>query len=255
MASMPFDVVHVCAIDEPEPPDPDYLRNLDELLDLRVDHLPVLGKAGPWRLYLMDLCDDSDEWEASQQGAYPMPEGLYTALFRGEPIRDNLWMSDIPREIWSMWDAIEELKKPHNHRVLITGLGLGVILKHALRQPHITRIDVVELDADVIRLIRPHYCDRRLHVHHGDALTIDLRPRSTWDFAYHDFWKNITAANLPTMFEVMTRYAGRVGRQFCWEQARCFELARKEGDRWGLPFAGIAAMEQEFALLGKAVLV
>ncbi len=105
--------------------------------------------------------------------------------------------------------------------MLITGLGLGVILQHALRQPHVERVDVVELDPDVIRLIRSHYRDRRLHVHRGDALTIDLRPRRlVWDLAYHDFWQATTAANLPAMYAVTRHFAGRADRQLWRDLAR-----------------------------------
>jgi hypothetical protein len=223
---------------------------MDELLDLRVGHLPAFAAAGSWRLCSMEMRRDSEAWELYTWRGTPIPEGAYLGLFEGAPGKDTIWMSDVPPEIWSMWDAIEALRDTACRRVLITGLGLGVIVKHALRQPHIRRVDVVELSADVLRLVRPHYRDRRLHVHHGDALTIDLGLRRTWDFAYHDYWKDVTAANLPAMHAVMERYAGRVGHQRCWRQAACIRMAWEEGDRWQLPFEGIALLERRLVVLG-----
>lgn len=238
-------IVHICAVPEPILPDPTYLAHIDELLDLRVPHLLAYGgvvavQAGKWCLHRMA----ADE---AATGDYPMPAGSYTGLFQGEPDPDTVWMSDIPREVWTMWDGIEALRDPDCKRVLITGLGLGVMVQHALRQPHITRIDVVELSEEVMRLVRPHYRDDRLHVHHGDALSIDLGKRRTWDYGYHDFWKATTAANLPDMREVMARYAGRVGRQHCWRQADCLRLMRKESARFpGLRGDWIDQIEAEF---------
>ncbi len=244
--------VHVCRTTEPVAPDMTYLRHMDELLDLRVGHLPVLAASGEWCLHPMQMTRDSWEWEYHAGRGYPIPEGFYMGVFQGQPGRGSVWMSDVPPEIWMMWDAIEALRDPSCRRVLITGLGLGVIVKHALRQPHIQRVDVVELSEDVLRLIRPHYRDRRLHVHCGDALTIELGPRRTWDFIYHDFWQSITVANLVTMHRVMERYAGHAGRQLCWQHAACIRMAREEEEHWQFPAEGIAALERRLAALGGA---
>lgn len=201
------------------PPNPEYLAHLDELLALRVGHLPVVGSAGDWRLQVQ--LAGAGECHYDRAWAYPIPEGCYMGLYQGPPGRDTIWMTDAPYEVWTMWDGIEAIRDPSCRRVLITGLGLGVILQHALRQPHVTRVDVVERDADVIRLIRPHFRDRRLTVHHGDALALDLGPRRVWDVAYHDIWQRVTAANLPGMIQLTERFAGRVGRQRCWRRADC----------------------------------
>ncbi|HSH80023.1 MAG TPA: hypothetical protein VLA19_15975 [Herpetosiphonaceae bacterium] len=244
--------VHVCRTTEPVAPDMTYLRHMDELLDLRVGHLPVLAASGEWRLRLMQMTRDSGEWEYHAGRGYPIPEGRYIGLFHGQIRASTIWMSDVPLEVWMMWDAIKVLRDPGCRRVLITGLGLGIIVKHALLQPHIQRVDVVELSDDVLRLIRPHYRDRRLHVHCGDALTIELGPRRTWDLIYHDFWQSITAANLVTMHTVMERYAGRAGRQLCWQQATCIRMAREEEEHWQFPPEGIAALERRLTALGGA---
>lgn len=253
-----MDVLHVCSVDEAEAetpaPDPEYLAHLDELLDLRVSHLPALARRGEWLLRPMEAVAGSLQLEEQAALGYPMPPGLYCGLFRGKPNAETIWMSDIPREIWWMWDAIEALRNPSCRRVLITGLGLGVIVKHALRQPHVERVDVIELSSDVFHLVRWHYRDRRLSVHRGDALTLPLArlgpKRATWDFAYHDFWQATTAANLPDMYRVMERFAPRVGAQLCWRQARCFEQAREEGKRWSLPIKELRHVERQFAAWG-----
>lgn len=77
-------------------------------------------------------------------------------------------------------------------RVLITGLGLGLLPAALLRKPEVTRIDIVELEADVIGLVKPHLQDERIVIHHADAFTWQLPfPHyMQWDFAWHSilYW-------------------------------------------------------------------
>lgn len=222
--------IHVDYCTEPQLPPPGYMDLMEEMLSLRAGHLPIGASAGPWLLHPMIMEKGSDDYEHHMWRGLPIPRGVYMGLFHGKPTKNTVWMSDVPPEIWSMRDAIAALKEPENKRVLITGLGLGIILEHARRQPHIKRIDVVEKDADVIRLVRHHYRGRHVHVHHGDAHTIDLGPRRTWDYGYHDIWKDITAANLPDMVRLERRWKDRVGHQDFWEREGCERHLRREAE-------------------------
>lgn len=91
--------------------------------------------------------------------------GQYTAIKRG----GKMWMSDTRAEFRDASNFIWNAKKPGG-RVLVNGLGLGIVIGHLLECDEIEHIDVVEIDEDVIRLVAPSFeCDR-VTVHHGDAL-------------------------------------------------------------------------------------
>src|ERR1700679_3972098 len=76
-------------------------------------------------------------------------------------------------------------------RILISGLGLGCVVRGLLINPAVTHIDVVEIDPIIIALIGPEFRqDKRVHVHPADALTIQWPADARWDYAWHDCWVN-----------------------------------------------------------------
>lgn len=112
----------------------------------------------------------------------PRGLGTFTRLCRNGAV----WMSDTVAEQrdhgeiryqMSAWDRCE---RPWS--LLIHGLGIGMILHWALQSKHCERIDVVELDADVITLIGAHYDQMAadagiaLTIHHGDCNTQSSGP-------------------------------------------------------------------------------
>jgi hypothetical protein len=95
--------------------------------------------------------------------------GEYTGLW----LDDRLWMSDTDAEWFDHLEAVYKIRRPVTKRVLINGLGLGMVVKAALEQPHVERVDVVELDERVAKLVGPHYAtDPRFHLHVADAYEI-----------------------------------------------------------------------------------
>jgi hypothetical protein len=93
------------------------------------------------------------------------------------------WMFDTPHEKWLNRRVLEARRD-----VLIGGLGLGMILHPLLRKAEIERIDVIEMNEDVIRLVLPsfnlHPQRHKLNVIHGDAKTFDTARR--YDFVWLD---------------------------------------------------------------------
>jgi hypothetical protein len=114
-----------------------------------------------------------------------VPPGTYTKLLRN----GRLWMSDTPAEWYDNFEAFYRMQR-HGGRVLVNGLGLGMIVKAALTLPNVEHIDVVEIDEDVINLVGPTYDDPRVTIHHADAYEQMKRwPRgSKWSVAWHDIW-------------------------------------------------------------------
>ncbi len=117
--------------------------------------------------------------------------------------------------------------------MLVAGLGLGIVLAWLLAHASIARIDIIEIDADVIALItrgcREHgapnqwAADPRLHIHRGDAHTwwpgpshrrgcavhgdCVLQAGCTWHAAFFDIWDGISPSNLPSMHRLTRRFA------------------------------------------------
>lgn len=172
---------------------------------------------------------DAEESRRSRHGfrnaGRGIPEGTYTRL-TGD---GRVWMSDTPAEWYDHLDAVFEIRRPAVRRVLINGLGLGMVLKAALACEHVEHVDVVEFDQRVIDLVGPHYItDPRVEIHHADAYRIRWAPSVRWDVAWHDIWPEIVTTNLPEMVRLHRKYGRRVGWQgsWCCEQLQCY--ARQE---------------------------
>lgn len=153
----------------------------------------------------------------------PISPGTYTRLLRN----GSVWMSDTPAERFDHLGAVNRAQSAAKNgrvRVLINGLGLGMVLQAMLAIPEVEHVDVVELDADVIALVGPHYqamAGERLTIHHADAFTKTWPRGTAWDVVWHDIWLDVTAGNLPEMGTLKRKYARRAGWQGCWAQAEC----------------------------------
>jgi hypothetical protein len=168
------------------------------------------------------------------------PPGTYTRLVRyedGVPDIDETMntavavgghpvMTDTPGEIEDHCSVMAEIER-RGGRILVHGLGIGLILKFALALPNVGHIDVVELDQDVIDLVAPHYRDERLQIHHGDARTFPWPSSSRWSVAWHDIWGDFQLENLNEMAAFERRFAGRVDWQECWSKDHLLAKQRR----------------------------
>lgn len=249
---------------------PDYT---DMLAAARVSDFIEVGEQGRWRVKHYNVTDESwrlerlrimhecgdDEFSRTMKLERQIPPGPYCTLSRRATERemeDNEYvkaegympiMSDTPAEI-----------NEHQHafmyaggRVLIHGLGLGVLVSALLAAPHVDHIDVVEIDPDVIALIGPYYThDPRVHIHQGDCLRMDWSPEIEWDYVWHDIWSDISWKNLdPELAEhgisygmLFDTFADRAGTQGAWayNEAMAMELDHQKD------LAEIAEWEERF---------
>jgi hypothetical protein len=202
--------------------DADYMRLM------RADVVPV-GAHGLWTIDRFDLAAPLD-----MRGVVA-PAGRYTSLRRLEEATDGpgdcglvwrTWMSDVPAETET---ALPFLHVAHGD-VLVTGLGLGTILRALVEKPEVRLVTVVELNPAVLALVGPTYADHpKIQLVPGDALTVDLG--ETFDCAWHDIWPTICAKNLPEMFKLRDRFFVR-GRVMFWAIDQCLaQVADAEGKR------------------------
>jgi hypothetical protein len=213
-------------------------------------HVGICQERGPWRVEMAEEKPGTpSQWVAEAEGL-PFVPGWYTALIHAER---GLVMSDVPAEIAGCLPFLDRAQAEGAGWILISGLGLGIVPAWLLAScPAVRRIDIVEIDADVIALITGDECareqwaaDPRLHVHLGDALTwqgatvshalhdgcalhahCQVPPR--WDAGWHDIWDQPSAANLPSMARLHRRFGKVTGWQMSWERAECEAKRRRE---------------------------
>jgi hypothetical protein len=104
-------------------------------------------------------------------------------------------------------------------RVLVSGLGLGCVVRGLLASPAVEHVDVVELDPDVLRIVGAEFAGNpRVALHLGDARRIEWPAKARWDFAWHDIHSDEGFGHLQVLHaELIVRYAGRVTeRQGAW---------------------------------------
>jgi hypothetical protein len=201
---------------------------------------------GPWRIGITESRDgDVSSWVT---GAERMPHipGWYTVLTH---TRRGVVMSDVPAEIAGSLPFTDHAARLRRPALLIGGLGLGILPAWLLANAGPHRIDVGELDPDVITLMTGDAApgapnqwalDPRLHIHRGDIHTwwpagqqgCALHPDcqmtpGRYDAAFFDIWDTISPANLPSMHRLTRRFTRRAGTLWSWERAECEAMRRR----------------------------
>ncbi len=84
-------------------------------------------------------------------------------------------------------EHIPFFNQPLCGKILVTGLGVGLINEYLIAIPEIERVVIVEKYKEVIEMVWPH-CkrDERFEVVHADAETWE--PTMHFDYAWLDHW-------------------------------------------------------------------
>lgn len=146
---------------------------------------------GPWILQRVtaDAYSDEARWIGWHS---------YTLLRRKIPATvDNMQHADEDGMVLDvvMEDSQRELRKhlpilmSARGRVLVTGLGLGCVVRGLLAKPDVEEIHVVENDDDILRVIGPEFArNPRVTLYHADAMHLTFPAGTKFDFAWHDIW-------------------------------------------------------------------
>ncbi len=187
------------------------------------------GKRGPWTIDTFtipkkDLSLMMSNFRAARDGnAYAMINpGTYKRL-RHE--KRGCVMSNTDMEIYTNYDAY----RLATGRVLVNGLGLGMLLEGILSKPDVTYVRVIEIDKDVIELVGPHFTkDPRVEIVCADAYEYRPKVGERFDYAWHDIWDSITEDNLPLMAKLGRRYNKRiVAAQGFWAREQIYADRRR----------------------------
>ena len=122
--------------------------------------------------------------------------GYFTESFRYPAVlqKGRLWMAVTPNEVETMK---EDIAAAHGN-ILVLGLGLGYYAYMTAQMENVSRVTVVELDRDVIRLFEeellPQFPHReKIRVIHADAFSYVEKEaaKEQYDFVYADIWHDV----------------------------------------------------------------
>lgn len=110
--------------------------------------------------------------------------------------------------------------------VLMTGLGLGCVVRGLLANPAVTHVDVLELDRDIIRIIGAEFAgNSRVTIEQADALDWHIPHTAHWDYAWHDLWTDGDIHLQQLHMRLFLRFESHVAhRQGAWAFPR--QIAR-----------------------------
>lgn len=128
-------------------------------------------------------------------------------------------MTNTPAEVK---DHIQFIRKARG-KVLVAGLGLGMVLHELLRNPNITKVTVVEISKEVIELTGKFYVDPRLEIINDDIFK--FIPSCKYDYGWYDIWNYISSDNCSEMDVLKSRLSTYVKKQSCWCWKECQKLA------------------------------
>ena len=164
-----------------------------------------------------------------------MSDGEYVKLI----VDGQLVMSDTDMEKRTNWEFV----KNANGRVLIAGLGVGLIL-HNIKEKfdlgEITEVIVIEKSQDVIDLVNPLFPWVKCIC--ADIMEYQPEKGEKWDTIYFDIWPDRNTDNLDEIRTLHNRFKFKKNRENpnCWmnswykeELQEIKARARREESRYG----------------------
>jgi hypothetical protein len=134
------------------------------------------------------------EWEGHSQCVFTQ-DTIITVLQEGEKeIMDpkSVWMSDTPQEYFTHWSLVARTKGP---KVLIAGLGLGLLVHLLALRKDIERMVVIDLSPEIIQMVSPYLPENpEISVINGNFYEIIyklLNSGEQFDTIICDIWKGI----------------------------------------------------------------
>lgn len=156
------------------------------------------GTSGEWSIRRMVLPARSVEVADSRPECFRYRPGEYTELRRG----GITFMTDLYDEWWTQRSAIERAREVGG-RVLITGLGLGLVAREMLADPErraaIESVVILEQSADVIRLVAPQLLAELgpvVSIIQADAYSWVADPGAQFETVWHDIWPDPMASEV-----------------------------------------------------------
>lgn len=173
------------------------------------------GASGDWKLEKFSVSEPQAKFHNMRELFHShrfINSGDYWRLvYKGEVV-----MSNTPAEIIDHSSFIAKAKG----KVLIAGLGLGMVAKALLDNDCVSHITIVEKNSDVINLVSQFYNDKRISIIHQDIF--DFNPTDVYDFAWFDIWTYISGDNYKDMQRLNRKFGNfaKVKEHWCYDQCK-----------------------------------
>lgn len=134
---------------------------------------------------------------------FRMADGEYVKLI----VNNQLVMSDTRMEKITNTEFVQKA----NGRVLIAGLGIGLIInniREKVASGEVSEIVVIEKYKDVIDLISPYYADLPITYVLADILEYKPTKSDVYDTIYFDIWAEINTEMLTEIKMLHNRWKG-----------------------------------------------
>lgn len=187
------------------------------------DVIPA-GVFGEARVDHFEITEHEARFANLRQAINPQRYNQYDLIVPGKYARlsvgGELVMTDTPMERLTN----REFMRAAHGRVLIGGLGLGMILHPLLQKQDVEQVTVIERSADVITLVaptldtpeRPAQCG--LTIIHADVFNWQPPRGERWNTIYFDIWPNICGDYADEIARLHRKYARYLDRSDprCW---------------------------------------
>jgi hypothetical protein len=186
------------------------------------------GKSGKWSVVRFTVSEEDAKFTRLQaaiggRARDYVPEGTYTKLCN----EGGVVMSDTPSERREHYPIVFEAKG----HVLMSGLGIGMALQACLLKPVVESVTVIEIEADVIALVAPHYqamFGDRFKLVHADVREWKPAKGIKYQAVWHDIWSDICSDNWPDMVRIKRRFQHYAEWQGCWCEAETKRVHRND---------------------------
>lgn len=202
---------------------------------MKADAIPE-GASGLW--YVKKGVVEAPAIVVHRHTIVRLPAGTYTMLYRltdstiHHPIPGEVVMEDTPFELRShLGFAMRAYGK-----VLVSGLGLGCVVRGLLANPGVEHVTVIENSRDVLKLVQPFMPAERVTIIKADALKWTEENKEPFDCAWHDVWTNRDEGE-PHLdvwhSKLFQNCKGKVKAQGAWAFDRgCKRLMKDHGFPW-----------------------
>jgi spermidine synthase len=144
------------------------------------------------RLQNLRYIRDAEDW-------FCVDAGNYTRLV----IDGQIMMTDTGMECYSNREFVKEARG----KVLVAGLGIGLILYNILDKAEVTEIVVIEKYSDLIDIVAPEIKNHpKIKIIHADIDEWNPEKKEMFDTIYFDIWADISTDNLPHIAALEKRF-------------------------------------------------
>lgn len=169
---------------------------------------------------------------------------------------NELVMSDTDYEKSSTREFVEHACG----RVLIAGLGIGLIIENImpkLKTGEIWDITVIEKCQDVIDLVAPYYKHPKIKIICADIFSWEVNKTEKFDTIYFDIWPTINTDNLKEIRTLHIKFKNRLNRSHpygymnSWVKERLKRMKRsedKENNFFTMLHGNAAKFDKQFNL-------